>query len=238
MSVMIPMVKGVFTAIAKTKKKTWVAMKGAFDTVKQVSGSFGTMVSALRFISPIIKVFNALLKIIGVSILKTIMPVLIPFLAALTSPTMLALMEEIGKIIGMTLISALWAFTWALELLMPVIKIVTDLLAGIGGVLRMAGNGFIWFINMIIGGINSLLKLITFGMFKSIPKIPSLQKGISSVPFTGLYKLHAREEVIPANRRDRKSSGITIHIHMDNSIIDNRDKLVQDIAEQVWMRIG
>ncbi|KKL63436.1 hypothetical protein LCGC14_2175140, partial [marine sediment metagenome] len=176
--------------------------------------------------------------IIGASILKTIMPVLIPFLAALTDPVILATMEDIGRIVGIILIPALMAFTFTLNLMIPIIKVVTNFLANIGGVLRVVGNGFIWFINVIIGGINSLLKLITFGAWKNIPRIPSLQGGIKSVPQTGLYILHKREEVIPANRRDRKSSGITIHIHMDNSIIDNRDKLVQDIAEQVWMRIG
>jgi len=235
---MVPMVKAVFTAIAKTKKKTWVAMKGAFNTAKQASGSFGIMASALKSIAPIIRTFNALLKIIGASILKTLMPVLIPFLKVLTDPVMIALMEEIGRLVGMVLVPVLMAFTWVLELLIPVVKVVTDMLGGISSLLRIAGNGFIWFINIIIGGINSLLKLITFGMFKGIPKIPSLQSGTSSVPYTGLYQLHSREQVIPANEARTKNSEIHIHLNIRDAVIDNIDRFTQKMVEQVMIQIG
>ena len=235
-ALMLPMVKGVFTAIAKTKQKTYKAMKGAFTAAKDASGAFGNIASALRFISPIIKVFNTLLKVIGASILKTIMPVLKPFLAALTSPVMLGIMEDIGKIIGMILIPVLMAFTWVLNFLAPIIKGVTGFFADIGGVLRLVGNAFIWFINIIIGGINALLKLITFGAFKGIPKIPKLQMGTDFVPRTGPYILHRGEEVIPKGRK----SGNTYNINIDlrNAVVDNVDRLSQRIVEQVMIQIG
>ncbi len=265
MSEITPIVKGVFLAIAKTKQKTWKAMKSAFGTVIGAAGAFGTIASTLRLLSPIILIFNKLLKIIGVSILKSLMPVLIPFLKMLTSPTMLAIMEDIGELIGSLLVPALVIFSFVLELLAPIIAAVTGFLVqnkwilgllmlslnsviGIIGfliwnwelvvsVLRVVGNAFIWFINKVISGINTLMKVLTFGFAKSIPNIPYLHTG-GVVPRTGIYMLQKKEEVIPARNAGRSNGEIHIHLDLRNAVVDNVDRLIQTVTEQVLIQIG
>lgn len=56
------------------------------------------------------------------------------------------------------------------------------------------------------------------------------------VPRTGWYKLQAQERVIDKHDA-RGGGGTTINIDMRGAIIDDRDKLITDIVEQVTMRI-
>lgn len=58
------------------------------------------------------------------------------------------------------------------------------------------------------------------------------------VPRTGPYILHAREEVIEANKRGRGRGEIHVHIDLRNAVVDNVDRLTQKIAEQVLIQIG
>jgi hypothetical protein len=255
---------GVFQAIAKTKKASWKAMEGAMTSVKGAAGPMGSIANSFKVFAPIVKTVNALFKVLGASILKTLMPALIPLLAMLTSPVMLALMEDIGKIIGVVLIPIFGILTTVLKIVAPILKQVTQfflenewalkalilvlspllfILKNLTGIwdfvctsLKTVGNAFIWFINMVIGGINILMNAITFGLWGDIPKIPSLQFGIDSVPRTGPYLLHKDETVISAGKRAKGE--IHVHIDLRNAVVDNVDRLSQKIAEAVLIQIG
>jgi len=267
MSALAPMVRSVFIAIAKTKQKTYKAMKGAFDAAKNTAGAFGVIGNTLRLLSPILKIFGifgSLLRIIGASMMKTLMPSFEKLLELLTSDRMLAIMEKIGELLGTILIPALELFMVVLEFLIPAIETFVDFLIenkwilgllmlsmrsviGVIGfliynweavvnVLRLVGNGFIWFINTIIRGLNSLMGLLTFGLARKIPSIPYLHSGTDFVPRTGPYVLERGEQVI--SKGNRGNGGIIINIDLRNAVVDNVDRLSRRIAEQVMMRIG
>jgi phage-related protein len=259
-------VTGVFKAIGKTKKATWGAMKGAYGAAKGAAGPMGAIASALKVFAPIMKVVNALFKFLGATILKTVLPAMRPLLEMLASPIMLALMEDIGKIIGIALIPAFEVLTTVLKVVAPVLKNVTEFFlknksaltalilvispllgillllknswGSITGVLKTAANGFIWFVNAIIKGINLLMNSITFGLWGDIPILPSLQHGTSSVPRTGPYLLHKDEAVITAKDNRKGRGEIHVHIDLRNAVVDNVDRLSQKIAEAVLIQIG
>jgi len=265
MVVPIGLITGVFTAIAKTKAKSWKAMKGAMGAVKSAAGPMGAIANALKVFAPIMVVISALFKVLGASILKTVLPAMKPFLDMLTSPIMLALMEDIGKIIGITLIPVFEILTvilkavapvlknvtkfileneWALNLLILalspllfILKNLTNIWAFVCNSLKVVGNAFIWFINAIIDGINFLMNAITFGLWGDIPTIPYLHSGIDSVPRTGPYILEKNERVISA-KNNKGTSEIHVHIDLRNAVVGNVDRLSQRIAEAVLIQIG
>lgn len=275
-----------FQALSKVKKPAWNAMKGAMSGVKSAAGPLQSIGNSLKVLQPIMKILGALFMVLGATVLKTVMPALMPLLQALSSPVMLGIMEDIGKIIGIVLIPVLQLFTIAIEDIAPIIKsitgffienktamtILTVALTGVLGVikflidnwntilgvlknvgnfiknvlvgawnllingLKLVANGFIWFVNTIINGINFLMKLLTLGTWGNIPEIPYLHSGIERVPRTGPYILEVGEKVIPARGR----GGREIHVHIDlrNAVIDNVDRLSQKIVEQVLIQVG
>jgi phage-related protein len=260
-----PMVlTGVFNAIAKTKKASWKAMKGAMGAVKQAAGPMASIANALKVFAPIMKVVNALFKFLGATILLTVMPALKPLLDMLSSPLMLSIMEDIGEIIGIALIPVFKILTTVLKVIAPILKKVTEFfldnewalnllilamspLLGllllltnnwedIAGVLRTVGNAFIWFINAISDAINMLMNAITFGNWANIPNIPYLHSGTDYVPRTGGYYLEQGEQVIAKGNKSKPE--IHVHIDLRNAVVDNVDRLSQKIAEQVLIQIG
>lgn len=74
------------------------------------------------------------------------------------------------------------------------------------------------------------------GIMGPIMPYGSYQFG-GTIPKTGPYLLHKNEEVISANKRDR--GGITINIDLKNAIVvENYDRFVHKLVEQVMMKIG
>ena len=203
-------VTGVFKAISKTKKGTWKAMKGAYGAAKGAAGPMASIAAALKVFAPVIKVVNALFKVLGASILKTVLPAMQPLLDMLTSPIMLALMEDIGEIIGIALIPAFEILTTVLEIVAPILKKVTEfflenewalnllILAmspllftlkmltenwdAIVGVLEIVGNAIVSFINFVIGGVNLLMNTLTAGLWADIPLIGQAIAAAATVP--------------------------------------------------------
>lgn len=152
---------GVFEAIAKTKKASWKAMKGAMGAVKSAAGPMGAVANTLKVFAPILKVINVLFKVLGAAILKTVLPAMMPLLAMLTSPTMLALMQEIGETIGVALIPAFKALVLALkqgDLIQNVQKLAFQILGLVRAILI---PGFIIGIINLVGGLVSLAAVIT-----------------------------------------------------------------------------
>lgn len=255
---------GVMNAIAKTKKATWNSMKGAMKEVKSAAGPMGTIKSVFSFLTPIVKVIASLFKVLGATILKTVLPVLQPLLDMLSSPIMLSIMEDIGEIIGVVLIPVFEILTIALQVLAPIIKSFTGFLTknklvvltlisvlnpllglllllinsweGIAGVLKVVANGFVWFINTIIDGINILMNALTLDTWANIPTIPYLHSGTDYVPKTGAYILEQGESVIAKGRKGKGE--IHVHIDLRNAVVDNVDRLVQRVAEEVLIQVG
>ena len=257
-------VMGVFGPIAKTKKATWKSMKGAMGAVKSAAGPMASIASALQVFAPVMKTVNALFKILGAVILTAVLPAMQPLLDMLTSPEMLALMTDIGEIIGIALIPAFELLTIILKAVTPTLKMATEFIlknkwalialtlvispllgillllknswGAITGVLKAAGNAFVWFINAVIGGINTLMNSLTFGTWADIPTIPKLHSGINYVPRTQPYLLERGEAVIAKGKASRGE--IHVHIDLRNAVVDNVDRLSQKIAEQVLIQIG
>jgi len=260
----IGLITGVFSAIAKTKAKSWKAMKGAMGAVKSAARPMASIANALQVFAPIMKVVNALFKVLGGKILVALLPVLEPLLAMLSSPEMLALMTDIAEIIAISLEPAFEILTdvlkisipilkkvtefilkneWALNLLILVLspllfllKLLTDNWDDIAAVLKVVGNAFIWFVNAIIDSINTLMNALTLDTWANIPNVPYLQRGTPYVPRTGPYILHRGEEVIPAGKKGKGE--IHVHIDLRNAVVDNVDRLSQRIAEAVLIQIG
>ncbi|KKN27826.1 hypothetical protein LCGC14_0860470 [marine sediment metagenome] len=59
-----------------------------------------------------------------------------------------------------------------------------------------------------------------------------------TIPQTGMYLMHKKEEVISAGKAGRGRGEININIDLRNAVVDNVDRLSQKIAEQVLIQIG
>lgn len=255
---------GVFKAIAKTKKSTWKAMKGAYSAAKGAAGPMAAVANSLQVFAPIMKTINALFKFLGAVILTSVLPAMRPLLDMLASPVMLALMTDIGEIIGIALIPAFELLTIVLKAVTPTLKMATEFIlknkwalialtmvlspvlglllllknawSVIPRVLKAVGNAFVWFINAITGAINILMNSLTLGTWADIPRVPRLHSGIDYVPRTGPYILERGEKVTAKGKTGRGE----IHVHVDlrNAVVDNVDRLSNRIAEAVLIQIG
>lgn len=264
MVVPVGLITGVFTAIAKTKAKSWKAMKGAMGAVKSAAGPMASIANALQVFAPIMKVVNALFKVLGGKILVALLPVLQPLLDMLSSQEMLDIMDDIAEVIALYLKPAFVLLKDALKIILPILGKVTasfsknkgvldslllaldpllDFLEKfenkwgvISQVLNEIGNGFIWVFNAFINFINLLMNALSFGAWADIPEVPYLHRGIDYVPRTGPYILEKGESVTEKGKRGRGE--IHVHIDLRNAVVDNVDRLSQRIAEAVLIQIG
>lgn len=265
-------------SLSKVKKPAWGAMKGAVQSVGSSLNPMQQFGHALKFASILMKPIGMLFKVLGNAIIKKAMPAIMSFIAILTDPTHMEYFEELGYMFGTVLKLSLEGFVFALRLLAPVTRQLTQFLRennvvmiyfttmlkawifvimgainavkiGISWIhsigstiiivfrnvrngIKSIFNGIIGFINNIINGINNL-----FGT--SFGTVPSLATG-GNILQSGLVFAHRNEKIIPAKTAPLSGGGGEIHIHIDlrNAIVDNRDKLIRQIGEQVLMRIG
>jgi len=250
-------------ALSKVKAKSWKAMQGAMQEVKAAASPMNSMRASLSFISPVMKVFATIFKLLGASIAVASLDAMKALLTLLTDPATIEGTQELGKLIGEVIIPVIQALTLVFTALGPGIVAVTNFfnenkvaleilkwtiapLANLlllltknwDGVLiglKAIGNGFIIMINGIIDGINFIMNAITLTFWDDIHKIPLLHHGIDYVPRTGPYILEKGETVIKAG----KGRG-EIHVHIDlrNAVVDNVDRLASRIAEQVLIQVG
>lgn len=106
--VAISAVLGVaFKALSKVKKSAWNAMKGAMQSVKGAAGPLDAIAKIFMFLSPIMKVFGFLFKILGVAIMQAAMPAIQLLIKMLTDPAFLAQIMILGAQIGELIVALL-----------------------------------------------------------------------------------------------------------------------------------
>jgi len=92
-------------------------------------------------------------------------------------------------------------------------------------------------LNGIIGFINGFIDLINLIPGVNIGGLGYLHSGTRSVRETGMYMLKRDERVETPDNTEQQSI-ININIDMRGSVVDDRDKLVRDISEEVFLAIG
>ncbi|KKM06426.1 hypothetical protein LCGC14_1744110 [marine sediment metagenome] len=242
----ITAVMGVaFKALSKVKKSTWNAMSGAMKSVK-------TAVDPMSAFARLLTIFTPLLKILTAKIMVGLIPAFQKIMKILLSPEVLNLLDLLANLFIM-LISPLLdlvifilpplitMFTVILNVLTTIVTFVKNVFIrawdNVLHAIRLVANGFIWFINAIISGINMLMKVLTFGSWRNIPNIKYLHQGTDFVPRTGPYILERGEQVI--SKKEKRSSGDThVHIDLRGAVIGDLDRFSRSILEQVMMRIG
>lgn len=150
---------------------------------------------------------------------------------------LIGICDIIGAVIGL-----IWGkspgLIPAFEFLWNIIKSVVDIIwntlikgfEGIIWVFKFVANSIIGIINFIIDCINAI---DIFDLFPDIAHLPTLQKGIDYVPYTGAYILHKGEKVESAREAKRKEAmNITINVYGDMD-----KKMIKEIEREMYLRV-
>ncbi|BDI54937.1 MAG: tail tape measure protein [Asgard archaea virus VerdaV3] len=151
--VAISAVLGVaFKALSKVKKSAWNAMKGAMGAVKGAAGPLDAISKIFMFLSPIMKVFGFLFKILGVAIMQAAMPAIQLLIDTFTDPDFIQQIIDLGTQIGLLIVA----------LLTPgFIQNIKDLAIQILGLVNaILVPGFIMGITNLVGGLVALAGVI------------------------------------------------------------------------------
>jgi hypothetical protein len=190
-----------------------------------------TFAEAMGLMEPFKAIFDlimGLFQVMGAQILPVLMDVLKPLMDILMQ--LMPVFAFIGKLIATLLSVALIPLQVFFEVLSIVLKPLTPLLEPLGdaldalkeplkvlvhilvnvvmAALKTVANGFIIFINIIIGVINFIANIFTFGAFPDIPLIPLIayQEGTDYVPRTGPALVHQGESIMSAGQRNEMVS--------------------------------
>ena len=125
--------------IGKTFKNIGAMAMGPISMVMSVLDAFGVA-------EPLLEAFSGILAIIGGSIMKALIPALQKFMDILFSPEMIELWVLLGNIIGKMLAPILVVFATVLTALMPIFKILLDLLTSSSNLNWLEADNIIRFI--------------------------------------------------------------------------------------------
>ena len=221
------------------------AMKGFLDIFK--------------LFAPIFKPIGALIRVFIAEILIQLLPLMIPIMNNMMKliPVMRMAGQAVGKwviLMGSMGIAIGILYKAGQRFIGNVLNRISSAFNYIKNIYnKTLGNVFSWIIkgfNKVKSGmkdiVNGIIKVIR-SFISVINKVPGvdidkpsyIHSGIKSVPSTGLYMLKRHEKVLDQDDASNiENGGIHIHIDMRDAIIDNRDKLVRDIVEQVVIQIG
>lgn len=112
-----------FESLSKIKKGTWKEMKGTFGEMKGAASSLMPMMKILgvmKFLGPLLKPINAILKVLMASIFKPLMPIFNTIGKMLMG--LMPMIEQLGTMIGENLADIL-------TMIMPLIQILIEKIA-------------------------------------------------------------------------------------------------------------
>ena len=151
--------KKVQDTLAKGFNKVMKAAGGLLAGSLDIIGVFMQFLDAMGVLRPILNILSTIFKIIGASVMETLMPALRDLYETLLSPEMMETWEEIGVIIGDFLkwlldeIVRIFSDPNTIKMIVEMAKLLIRVLYLIAGAF---GGIFEWFASMDVGTIKNL----------------------------------------------------------------------------------
>lgn len=260
--------------VAKVKKSSWKAMKSGFNSVKSAaSAGFGFMDAikkGMSALSIIMLPLQVLTNIFAATLKKALMPAVQRIMEVMTDPVFIESLTNIAMTIGEMLVPILLIAIEVLHalspiillitklfrrhggmisgVLIPVLKILTPLLRGLGVVLTIVADAietFVDWIDSMISMINRGLRAATGrgsgrgdeGLIDDdIPLIGWLHPSTDRmVPKTGAYWMQ-RGEVVN-DKRSSNGGSMNVNINFTGGVIADEysmARLVEKIKTTIW----
>ena len=186
---LMPIIEVIIGVIIQLITMAIEPLKVIFDAIMPIIMTvIGIIVELITMaIEPLMDIFDSLMPVImpiitmimdlvllALDPLMSIVKAIMPFFITLIEMAFIPLQIILG-IVGPILESLTPVFGMlgdALELLEPILEPITN-------VLKMVSDGFIWFINIIIGSINLLMNAITLGLWEDIALIGQESAGVA-----------------------------------------------------------
>ena len=214
--------------LAKIKKKAWSAMGNAFGQIRKSVDPMKSFSKIMEILNVVMLPLTYIFTILAYVILKELMPYISDLIDLLDD--LEEALEDVGEATANAIDDlAAWTDTWWPALY----KTLEEL------------DEIIWKADDSIALIILISELFLQFLEDVMDAITELQQGIGGTPIgPDIFDLFPTP-IIPMGGTPLNSSILntsstsnTVNINLQGSIIDNRDKLIRDITEQVIIRIG